>query len=163
MSKIYLFGKKEEQAKYFLKKAIDVAKKATCNRSKCGAIIVKNGKIISKGINHPSGFLESQRRCHIKKNKYNQKVTDKTCCIHAEQDAITNALKNNHKNLKDTTLFFARLDSENNFLPAGNPYCTICSKFALDSGINKWVLWHEEGIREYSAEEYNDLSFSYEN
>lgn len=163
MKKQYLSGEKEKQAKYFLNKTIEVAKKAWCHRSKCGAIIVKNGKILSEGINHPPKFLESQRRCQIKKKEYNPKVTDKTCCIHAEQDAITNALKNNSKKLKGSTLFFTRLDLENNFLPAGKPYCTICSKFALDIGIKKWVLWHQEGIREYDAEEYNDLSFNYKN
>ena len=67
----YLTGKKEEQAKYFMKKTIDFAKNAKCHRSKCGAILVKNGEIIGVGINHPPGNLESQRRCHIKKDEYN--------------------------------------------------------------------------------------------
>ena len=159
--KNYLTGKKEEQAKYFLNKAIEVAKTATCNRLKCGAIIVKNGKIIAKGINHPPRFLESQRRCNLKKSQYNKKVTDKTCCIHAEQNAVANALKNNPKKLNGSTLFFARLDIENNFKFAGEPYCTICSKFALDTGIKNFVLWHEKGIIEYDTEEYNNLSFNY--
>jgi deoxycytidylate deaminase len=163
MNKTYLSGEKEAQAKYFLQEAIEVAKKAWCHRSKCGAIIVNKGEIISEGINHPPGFLESQRRCHIKKNKYNQKVTDKTCCIHAEQHAISNALNNNPKKLNGSTLFFVRLDMKNNFKFAGEPYCTICSKFALDIGIKKWVLWHKDGIVEYNSEEYNNLSFNYKN
>jgi deoxycytidylate deaminase len=161
MNKNYLKGKKEEQARYFLEKAIQVAKKARCYRSKCGAVIVKNGKIIADGINHPPKFLESQRRCHLKKNKYNKKVTDKTCCIHAEHHAVANALRNNSKKLEGSTIFFARLDMDNNFKFAGEPYCTICSKFILDTGIKNFVLWHEEGIVEYDTQEYNDLSFEY--
>jgi hypothetical protein len=35
---------------------------------------------------------ENQRRCSNDKDKYNKKVTDKTCCVHAEQRAIMNAL-----------------------------------------------------------------------
>lgn len=46
-------------------------------------------------------------------------------------------------------------------LKAGKPYCTICSKMALDVGIAEFVLWHEEGITVYDTKEYNELSFQY--
>lgn len=44
---------------------------------------------------------------------------------------------------------------------AGKPYCTICSKLALDVGIKEFALWHEEGITIYNTEEYNTLSYQY--
>jgi hypothetical protein len=44
---------------------------------------------------------------------------------------------------------------------AGAPYCTICSKMALDVGLRWFGLWHETGIRMYDTREYNDLSFAW--
>jgi hypothetical protein len=45
---------------------------------------------------------------------------------------------------------------------SGKPYCTICSKSALDIGIKEFVLWHEDGICAYDTAEYNLLSFDYQ-
>ncbi|MDX9970368.1 MAG: deaminase [Candidatus Gracilibacteria bacterium] len=146
--------------KYF-KLASDLAKTATCLRSKCGSIIVKNGEIIGQGVNTPPQNLESERRCDNEKDAYHKKVTDKTCCVHAEQRAIMDALRKNPEKLKGSTLYFIRLDKDDKLSFAGAPYCTICSKMALDTGISKFVLWHASGIKEYDTKEYNDLSFSY--
>lgn len=44
---------------------------------------------------------------------------------------------------------------------AGKPYCTICSKMALDAGVSEWVLWHDKGITIYDANEYNEISFGH--
>lgn len=145
----------------FFNKTIELAKKATCLRSKCGSIIVKDNEIIGQGFNSPPKNLESQRRCKNLKDDYHKKITDKTCCVHAEQRAIMDALKNNPEKLEGSTLYFARLDENENFTKAGKPYCTICSKMALDTGIKYFVLWHEEGIKVSDTEEYNNLSYDY--
>lgn len=44
---------------------------------------------------------------------------------------------------------------------AGQPYCTHCSRLALDAGIAEFVLWHNEGIAVYPTDEYNNLSYRY--
>ena len=44
---------------------------------------------------------------------------------------------------------------------AGKPYCTVCSRLAIDSGIVEFVLWHESGITAYPTDEYNDLSYDF--
>jgi len=155
----YLMGEEKEKAIIYFEKAKELAKKATCKRTKCGAVIIKDGKVIGEGFNSPPGNLESQRRCFIKKNEYPEKTTDKTCCVHAEHRAVADALKKNPEKLNGSRLYFARLNMDNEFRFAGKPYCTICSKFVLDSGISEFVLWHEEGIADYDAEEYNDVSF----
>lgn len=156
----FLLDNEEKQARIYFNKTIEIARNSTCLRSKCGTVIVKNGEIIGRGFNSPPGDLESQRRCLIKKNEYDLKVTDKTCCVHAEQRAIADALdRYNKEKLIDSTLYFARLDLEDNFLYAGDPYCTICSKFVLDAGIAEFALWHEQGICVYDTGEYNDISF----
>ena len=145
----------------FIKKAGNTAKNSTCQRSKCGAIIVKDDEIIGQGYNSPPYNLESQRRCYNPKTKYNQKVTDKTCCIHAEQRAIFDALKNNPDKLENSSLYFIRLDENENLSYAGEPYCTICSKMALDVGIMFFILYYREGVYGYDTKEYNDLSYNY--
>lgn len=154
---------KEEEYKFnkWFEETIKEAIKSTCLRAKCGSIIRKDEEIIGRGCNSPPLNLESQRRCLINKISYNEKVTDRTCCIHAEQRGIVDALINNPNKIKGSILYFIRLDLENNILFSGEPYCTHCSKLALDVGIKKFILWHEEGICVYDTEEYNSLSFDY--
>jgi len=151
----------ENDVKKYFEKAIGVAKKSTCKRSKCGAIIVQNEEIIGEGYNSPPLELENQRRCFNSKKDYDLKITDKTCCVHAEERAIFDALKNNPLKIKNSKLYFVRLDLNNKILFAGKPYCTICSKIALDVGIKEFILFHEEGIFSYETSEYNNLSFEY--
>lgn len=91
---MYILDKKEQLAlQPFFEILFSEAKKATCTRSKCGSIIVKNGQIIGKGYNSPPKEESSPVRCQCEKSSYDKKVTDKTCCIHAEQRAIFDALK----------------------------------------------------------------------
>lgn len=150
------------QAEFFIQQAAEIAQKATCERSKCGCVIVKEGKIIGKGFNSPAQNLESQRRCHCDKEQYHKKVTDKTCCIHAEQRAILDALKSASDQLPGSDLYFIRLDQKGEITKAGEPYCTICSKMALEVGIKSFHLWHSKGIIAYDTEEYNILSYQYQ-
>ena len=154
-----LIGPEHTQAEIFMQKATEIAQKATCERSKCGCVIVKEGKIIGKGFNSPAQNLESQRRCHCDKEQYHKKVTDKTCCIHAEQRAILDALKSASDQLPGSDLYFIRLDQKGEITKAGEPYCTICSKMALEVGIKSFHLWHSKGIIAYDTEEYNILSY----
>lgn len=145
----------------FIEKSIEIAKSSSCERSKCGSIIVKDNEIIGQGYNSPPNNLENQRRCKNNKANYNKKVTDKTCCVHAEQRAILDALKNNPGKIKNSKLYFIRLSENNEKSYAGNPYRTICSKMALDVGISKFILLHEDGLKEYNTEEYNLLSYEF--
>lgn len=151
----------EESVKKYFDECVKEALKSTCLKSKCGSVIVKDNEIIGKGFNSPPGNLESQRKCLVDKEKYDKKVTDKTCCVHAEQRAILDAVEKKKQNVKGSTLFFIRLDENNNMKKSSEPYCTHCSKLALDVGIGEFVLWHDEGIRTYDTEEYNLLSFDY--
>ena len=89
------------------------------------------------------------------------KITDKTCCIHAEQRAIIDAIKKNPDKIEGSQLLFVRLDSKGEIAPAGEPYCTQCSKMALDVGIKEFILLHATGPIAYEAEEYNKRSYQY--
>ena len=165
----YLTGDEERQALECIATATQIAMLSTCQRSRCGTIITNNEFfegieqiiVIGIGYNSPPAELESQRKCSRKKDEYAGKVTDKTCCIHAEQRAIIDALKTNPEYVEGSRLYFIRLDNDGNPTPAGKPYCTHCSKLALDVGIKEFVLLHEQGICVYDTEEYNTLSFQY--
>lgn len=154
-------SKEEKESLNYIEECKKEALKATCKRSKCGSVIVKDNEIIGRGYNSAPANLDSQVRCDCDKDSYNKKVTDKTCCIHAEQRAIMDALKNNPNKISGSILYFIRLDKDNNIIHAGKPYCTICSKMSLDVGIAEFVLYHENSICIYDSEEYNDLSFKY--
>jgi len=157
----YLLNEDESVAMKFTKEAARIALLATCTRSKCGCVIVSNGKIIGRGYNSPPHNLESQRRCSCDKKEYDSKVTDKTCCVHAEQRAMMDALITNPEFVSGSRLYFIRLDDNGEMSLAGEPYCTICSKMALDAGVSEFVLWNEKGFCVYDTQEYNLLSYSY--
>ena len=158
----YLSGKNEKIALEYMAEAARVALNSTCHDARCGSIIVKYGKIIGKGFNSPPGNKENQRRCDYSKDSYHKKITDKTCCVHAEERAIIDALRNNPLKIVGSTLYFTRIDEHGNLLRRlGAPYCTICSKMALDVGIEEFVLYHLDGISIYNTDEYNLISFNY--
>lgn len=154
-----LTGHEEKEAMSFIDAAVIVAKDSPCYRSKCGSVIVSQGKIIGSGFNAPplGKKLDKCFKDDIPKNF----KSDRSCCIHAEERAIMDALRNS-KEIVGSRLYFIRLDVDSDgILRAGKPFCTICSKMALDAGIKEFVLWHDSGITVYDTDEYNTLSFQY--
>jgi deoxycytidylate deaminase len=154
-----LNGKEKLEAIGYFNDAVDIALNSGCLRSKCGSVIAKDGVIIGKGFNSPPNNIKLEK-C-VKDSLPKNFKSDRTCCIHAEQRAIIDALKNNYEKVKGSIIYFIRLDKENNKEFAGDPYCTICSKMALDIGIKEFVLWHKKGIIAYNTDEYNTLSFNH--
>lgn len=152
-----LVGPELPEAKSYIELARKIAIGSTCLRSRCGSVIVKNRIILGAGYNSPPGNLRPTK-C-MKDQLPNNFKSDRTCCIHAEQRAIIDALKHNSDQLPGSRLYFVRLDSEGQIRPSGAPYCTICSKLALEVGISEFVLIHNNGITVYPTKEYNELSF----
>lgn len=157
---VKLKGEQEQEAIKWFNEAAQMAVKALCLNAKCGAVIIRDNEIIGEGYNAPPLDSEENRMCgqEIVNNKPNY---DKTCCVHAEWRAILNALKINPEKIAGAKLYFTRVDENGNIKKSGQPYCTVCSRLALDVGIAKFVLWHEDGICEYDMREYNKLSYSY--
>lgn len=150
-----------ERQEYFFKKAGEEAKKALCLKAKCGAVIVLEDEIIGRGYNAPPGDDITQRKCEeIFEGTSLKPKSDRTCCMHAEWRAILDAIQNK-KDISGSTLYFSRVDDNGNLLRSGKPYCTVCSRLALDTGIKYLGLWHEEGIKLYDTQEYNDLSYNF--
>lgn len=152
-----LSGKEQEEADFYLHLAAKIAESSPCLRSHCGAVIVGKDRLLGEGYNAPP-LDERLQECRKDCLPPNFR-SDKTCCIHAEQRAIMDALRRSPEEVLGARLYFIRLDDAGEMKKAGRPYCTICSKMALDAGLAEFVLWHEEGITVYDTKEYNALSF----
>lgn len=145
----------------YFEEARRAATQALCERDKCGAVIVLDGQIISRGYNAPPHDNIVEKKCHLDLRKSTKPKSDRTCCVHAEWRAITQALTKNVK-LTGSTLYFARADAEGKLIKAlGVPYCTVCSRLALDAGISFFSLITEEGVRTYDTKEFNNLSYEF--
>lgn len=158
---IVLAGQEKAVAEKYIQAAVLVALQASCTQSRCGSIIVKDGQIVGRGFNSPPAGNEAARRCGLQDTVSERFKSDRTCCVHAEQRAIMDALKNHPEKVGGSRLYFIRLDTEGNPKRAGEPYCTICSKMALDVGIAEFVLYREEGICVWNTLEYNAKSYEY--
>ncbi len=146
--------------KQIMRDLISTAKLSSCKRSRCGSIIVsEDAGMIGAGWN--SMPCEEAGSC-FKDELPKSFKSDRTCCVHAEQRAIMDALQGSCGALiGGSTLYFIRLDENDQPIHAGEPYCTICSKMALDVGISKFVLWQKEGWTSYDTKYYNELSFKH--
>lgn len=145
----------------YFRAAQAVAQKATCHRAQCGAVIVsQDGRIIGKGYNAPPGGDESQRMCDVPLDQSIKQNNDKTCCVHAEWNAIIDALKHHGDLVNGATLYFMRVDDQGEFTEAGQPYCTVCSRLALESGLKTFGLWNE-GPEMIDTATYNIRSYEY--
>jgi hypothetical protein len=137
------------------------AERSLCLRSRCGSIVLDaGGALIGRGHNSPPGD------CPISVCRKDALPagfkSDRTCCLHAEQRAIMDALAHHPDRLSGGRLYFVRLDDELSPKPSGRPYCSICSKLALDVGLAEFVLWQATGFTAYATDEYNQLTFAYD-
>src|SRR3989338_506429 len=154
-----LAGEEATKAMEYIEDAATAAAYSCCFRSKCGSIIVKDTNIIGRGYNSPP--LDVKLEYCLKDSLPVDFKSDKTCCLHAEQRAIVDALQHHPDKILGSRLYFIRLDEEGNKEKSGDPYCTICSKFTLDAGVAEFVLWREEGVCVYDTKENNELSFKF--
>lgn len=145
----------------YFEAAAAIAQNATCERAKCGTVIVCDGEIIGEGFNGPALGEESNRTCGDEYDLDIKPKYDKTCCIHAEWRAILDACKRNADKIAGSVLYFMRVDDSGNFTDAGDPYCTTCSRMTLEAGIGQFALWNAEGADIYDADEYNRRSYEY--
>lgn len=149
---------KKKYADYFMREALKECDHSGCLSSQSGCVIVLDHQIIGKGTNSPPGN-EKIEKC-VKDELPSDFRSDKSCCLHAEERAIMDALRRNPSKLRGSSLYYIR-KKEGKQVFAGKPFCTICSKLALDAGIKEFILWHENGMTVYDTKEYNQLSFVY--
>lgn len=115
-------NKQHKYDKAYLKMALEWAKLSHCKRKQVGALIVKNGMIISDGYNGcPSGF---ENNCEDENGE------TKWYVLHAEANAILKVAKST-QNCKGATLYLSM-----------SP-CKECSKLVLQAGISRVVYLNE--------------------
>lgn len=145
----------------YFKQAQEVAQRATCSRAHCGSVIVsEDGQVIGRGYNAPPLGDEGQRMCDVELDKSLKQNNDKTCCVHAEWNAIIDALTHHPGKVAGSALYFMRVDDAGDFTEAGQPYCTVCSRLALQSGVATFGLWNE-GPEMIETDIYNKRSYEY--
>ena len=157
----FLKGTDEQDGIRWMNEAAAAARRALCLKARCGTVIVQDGKIIGEGYNAPPLDDQKNRTCLDEYKNTGKPKYDHTCCMHAEWRAIMDALRKHPDKIAGSRLFFVRVDDAGNIKKSGKPYCTVCSRLALDAGIAEFLLWHEEGIGAYPTDEYNRLSYSY--
>jgi len=145
----------------YFEEARKVAVQATCHQARCGSVIVtKDGQIIGKGYNAPPRGDESQRMCGVEFHSDKKPNSDKTCCVHAEWNAIIDALRHHGDKIDGSTLYFMRVNDADEFTGAGVPWCTVCSRLALESGIETFGLWHD-APKMFDTRTYNKESYAF--
>lgn len=148
---------------HYFEEARKVATLATCHQAHCGSVVVSiDGQIIGKGYNAPPLGDESQRMCDEQLHSDKKPNADKSCCVHAEWNAVIDALQHHGDKIEGATLYFMRVNAENERTGAGVPWCTICSRLVLQSGIAHFGLWQEgEGPKMLDTSAYNIESYAF--
>jgi len=88
-----------EPNEYFMRIALAVRSRANCKGSRVGAVIVRDGRIISTGYNGtPQDMTNCEEggceRCSNREKKYPSGTGYDICiCVHAEQNAILTAAR----------------------------------------------------------------------
>lgn len=114
--------KKEAVDRRYLRMAQIWAENSYCVRRKVGALLVKDGMIISDGYNGtPSGF---ENVCE------DEDGFTKPYVLHAEANAITKVAQSNNSS-RGATLYIT-----------ASP-CMECSKLIIQAGIKR-VVYHEQ-------------------
>jgi hypothetical protein len=148
--------------KYYFELAAKQARKSLCERGHCGSVVVSvDGQVIGKGYNAPPLNDTSQKYCNTEFDLTLKPKYDKTCCVHAEWNAIIDAFKNHSDKVEGATLYFMRVDDDGNWTDAGDPFCTICSRLALQSGLAHFALWVDGRPKVYTTANYNRESYDF--
>lgn len=159
----HLIGNATIDSLPFFAAAAQVATAALCRQARCGTVIVQNEKIIGQGYNGPPLDQLSNQRCGWKPDITRKPNYDVTCCVHAEWRAILDATRNHPTALEGSILYFMRINDSGDFTDAGAPYCTTCSRIAMEAGIAEFRLWDatDSSVKAYPTDEYDRVSAEY--
>ncbi|MEI6731506.1 MAG: cytidine/deoxycytidylate deaminase family protein [archaeon] len=115
---------------YFMNLAEQVGKRGTCDRGRCGAVLVKNKLIVSTGyVGAPAGFPHCDEEGHkINTVVHEDSVESKHCVrtVHAEQNAMCTAAKFG-LSIDGSTLYTLMTP------------CRACAMMLINAGIKRVV------------------------
>ncbi|MCG8475693.1 MAG: dCMP deaminase family protein [Cytophagales bacterium] len=110
----------------YMELAVNIAKRSHCIKKHVGAVLAKDTRIISVGYNGPPA---NTHNCDEEWPEEGCARDSKGSCslaIHAEQNAILYALKNNAK-LEGSTMYVTLAP------------CLACARIIVSTGINKLI------------------------
>lgn len=155
----YLSGKEANDAEKFCNIAANIATNSKCKRSKHGAVIVRDGEILGMGWNTPVPNNTECDPCRMECGSQNKSRFELCNAIYAEHNAILDALKNSHE-LKGSRMYHAKL-KDGRIKPDYTPKCTPCSRLIMHVGISEFILLHGDKYSLYTAKEFNNSSYEY--
>ena len=128
---------------HYMKMAYLVSERSTCLRRHVGAVLVKDGQLLSSGYNGAPCGIEhcTEETCVRKKlNIPSGEKTELCISVHGEQNAICQAAKNG-VNINGSTLYCTTFP------------CIACAKAMVNAGIKRIVYNEDYGDNK------NDLTF----
>jgi tRNA(Arg) A34 adenosine deaminase TadA len=153
----YLTGEEEYVAMRACERAAEIARNSKCRKSKNGAVIVNDGKIIGEGWNTPVPDVECDP-C-LREDIHDNSRVELCHSIHAEVNSILDALGKG-RDVRGGVMYHARI-KDGRLKRSNTPSCTGCSRFVQHVGLEGFVLIQETGYAFYTAEEFNRESFAY--
>ena len=118
---------------YFLKIALVVAERSTCQRHHVGAVAVKNKHILSTGYNGAAAGLKDclELGCLRDKNNIKSGTRHEICrAIHAEQNVIIQSSLNG-VSIEKSTIYCTHTP------------CIICAKMLVNAKIERFVTFNK--------------------
>ncbi len=133
-----------------LQLATKMAMLSSCVKSKRGAVIWHpHREVVAIGWNRQPGTYacdgSAQCREHCGK-----------LCVHAETSVLLKA----GLSAKDASMLHVKA-VDGVAVPSGPPSCWQCSRLILAAGIETMWLFHDAGLRAYSAEEFHRLTLEH--
>lgn len=129
---------------YFLRIAQAVSARSTCKRRQYGAVVVKDGRIVSTGYNGaPSGTLSCIEKgiCERQAQNIPSRQRYELCeSVHAEANALLSASR---EEAKGATLYIAGWDAEDDSVADGHP-CAMCARLIRNSGVKTVVYTNKD-------------------
>jgi dCMP deaminase len=127
---------------YFLKMAMIVSERGTCQRHSVGSVIVKDKQVISTGYNGaPRGAKDClELGCLKDKNGIKSGDGHNLCrAVHAEQNAIIQA-SSRGMDMRGATMYCTHTP------------CNICARMIANSGIKEVVMFEK-----YACDLFKDI------
>jgi len=147
------------EIKKWMEEAKKEAKKSKCLKSQVGAVIVKEGQIISRGFNKivvsDKNLVNQEGYCSpcIREDIHDNSQVEKCYAIHAEQMCLINA----RTALRDTIMYHVKIKN-GKVSPIDIPSCTVCNRMIGAAGVY-FITLQKEGYVMYPPEEIVNISF----
>ena len=136
---------------YYIGIAKAVSMRSTCLKKHHGAVIVKNGEIISTGYNNPPRGEKHCITCTKCGNGKDEAAYFSCPAVHAEQNAIISASR---KDMLGADLYLAGIDVRPDEPTEFEAWpCEICLRLIKNAGINRIIT--SKGVI-YTRSEHSD-------